>query len=96
MLYRLARCRPWVAEEEAAEAEEPQLALGLVLALVQQGPVHWRVAAMPGLGPVRPRARLEAQRRHCYPPGASYCTRRTVTRLISPVTIYEEYESRCR
>jgi hypothetical protein len=43
-----------VGEEEEAEEEEPQLASGLVL--VQQGPVHWRRAAMPDLAPVRLKA----------------------------------------
>jgi hypothetical protein len=59
-MYRLARCRPWVAvgEEEAGEEEEPQLGSGLVLALVPvpQGRVRWRLAPMPDLAPVRLRA----------------------------------------
>ena len=60
MLYRLARCRPWVAvgEEEAAEVEEPQLAWvrELVLVPAPQGPVRWRLAPMPDLAPERLRA----------------------------------------
>jgi hypothetical protein len=81
VLYRLARCRPWVAvgEEEAAEAEEPQLLSGLELVLVPRGRVRWRLAPMPDLAPVpvRLRARLEAQTRRCSPAGASYCIRRS-------------------
>ena len=45
-----------MGEEEAAEAEEPQLLSGLELVLVPQGRVRWRLAPMPDLAPVRLRA----------------------------------------
>lgn len=80
MLYRLARCRPWVAVEEGEAAEEEegrQLEWGRGPVLVPQGPVHWQPAPLPDLAPVRLRAPPEAQTRRCSPPVASYCIRRT-------------------